>query len=71
MSAHVRKVREGSSVGALTVAEVSDEIRTSESQVLRLIHGGQLRAVKVGARKMIVLREDLLQFLHGENGGVA
>jgi excisionase family DNA binding protein len=73
MSAHVRKVRENrSSVGAMTIAEVGDELRSSESSVLRLIHDGQIRAVKVGARKMIVLKEDLLSFLRGgEKGGAA
>ena len=66
MSAHVRKTRENrSTLGALVVPEVADELRCSESQVLRLYHSGKLRGVKIGARKLIVLREDLLSFLRG------
>ncbi len=70
MGAHVRRTRENrSSIGALTIAEVGDELRSSESSVLRLIASGRLRAVRVGARKKIILREDLTMFLRGENSG--
>jgi excisionase family DNA binding protein len=66
MSPHVRKVRENrSTIGALTIAEVSDELRISESSVLRLVRSQRLRAISVGERKLIILREDLLKFLQG------
>jgi excisionase family DNA binding protein len=70
MSAHTTKPRENkSSVGALTIAEVADELRCGESTVLRLIESKRLRGVRIGARKLIVLREDLARFLHdGEDG---
>ena len=73
MSAHSnRKPRENhSSIGALTVREVADELRVGESTVLRLVGSGRLRGIRVGARKLIVLREDLLSFLHGGQDGVA
>jgi excisionase family DNA binding protein len=66
MSQHVRKVRENrSTIGALTIAEIADELRVSESSVLRLVKSGRLRAIYVGERKLIILREDLLKFLQG------
>jgi len=62
----VRKVRENrSTIGALTIAEIADELRVSESSVLRLVRSGRLRAISVGERKLIILREDLLKFLQG------
>ena len=71
MSPHVRKVRENrSTIGALTIAEVSDELRISESSVLRLVRSRRLRAISVGERKLIILREDLLKFLQ-ESGVTA
>lgn len=72
MSAHVTKPRENrSTIGALTVREVADELRIGESSVLRLISAGKLRGVRVGSRKLIVLREDLLRFLHDGQDGAA
>jgi excisionase family DNA binding protein len=66
MSPHVRKVRENrSTIGALTIAEIADELRVSESSVLRLVRSRRLRAISVGERKLIILREDLLKFLQG------
>jgi excisionase family DNA binding protein len=71
MSPHVRRVRENrSTIGALTIAEVSDELRISESSVLRLVRSRRLRAISVGERKLIILREDLLKFLQ-ESGATA
>jgi len=62
----VRKVRENrSTIGALTIAEIADELRVSESSVLRLVRSRRLRAISVGERKLIILREDLLKFLQG------
>jgi excisionase family DNA binding protein len=67
MAPHVRKKRENNStIGALIIAEVADELRCSETSVLRLIRNGQLRGVRIGTRKYIVLRDDLSRFLHGE-----
>ncbi len=64
-------VRENrSTIGALTIAEVSDELRISESSVLRLVRSRRLRAISVGERKLIILREDLLKFLQ-ESGVTA
>lgn len=40
----------------LTVAEVADQLRVSNMTVYRLIHGGELPAVRVG--KSYRLRED-------------
>ncbi|MGA2764636.1 MAG: helix-turn-helix domain-containing protein [Spirochaetia bacterium] len=66
MSIHVHRVRENrSTIGALTIAEVSDELRISESSVLRLVRSRRLRAISVGERKLIILREDMLKFLQG------
>ena len=71
MSPHVRRVRENrSTIGALTIAEVSEELRISESSVLRLVRSRRLRAISVGERKLIILREDLLKFLQ-ESGVTA
>jgi len=71
MSQHVRKVRENrSTIGALTIAEIADELRVSESSVLRLVRSGRLRAISVGERKLIILREDLLKFLQGSGATV-
>ena len=69
MSPHVRRVRENrSTIGALTIAEVSDELRISESSVLRLVRSRRLRAISVGERKLIILREDLLKVSSGIRG---
>jgi excisionase family DNA binding protein len=71
MSQHVRKVRENrSTIGALTIAEIADELRVSESSILRLVRRGRLRAISVGERKLIILREDLLKFLQGSGATV-
>ncbi len=37
----------------------------TESSVLRLVRSRRLRAISVGERKLIILREDLLKFLQG------
>jgi excisionase family DNA binding protein len=71
MSSHVHTVRENrSTIGALTIAEVADELRISESTVLRLVRSRRLRAISVGERKLIILREDLLKFLQGSGATV-
>ena len=47
----------------LTVAEVAAMMRVSKMTVYRLVHGGDLPAVRVG-RSFRVLEEDVNDYLH-------
>jgi excisionase family DNA binding protein len=49
----------------LTVAEVADVLRVSTMTVYRLIHNGELPAVRVG-RNYRVRRGDLLRYIEGQ-----
>lgn len=47
----------------LTVAEAADELAVTERFIRKLIAGGDLRAVKVGARVVRIRRSDLEDLL--------
>jgi excisionase family DNA binding protein len=51
-----------SSVKFLTVAEVAATMRVSKMTVYRLVHGGELPAVRVG-RSFRVTEEDVNEYL--------
>ena len=53
----------------LNVSEVADVLRISETTVYRLIQFGHLKAVHLGARRRVVSREVLDEFIRG--GGIA
>jgi excisionase family DNA binding protein len=55
-------------VKILTVPEVAEELRISETAVYRLIHRNQLKAINAGVRRRVVSREDLDAFIRA--GGV-
>jgi excisionase family DNA binding protein len=50
----------------LTVAEVAEQVRVSKMTVYRMIHSGELRAVRVG-RSFRVRREDWEDYLRRES----
>lgn len=49
----------------LTVAEIAGELKLNQQTVRNMIDRGQVRAVRVGARRVRVLRSDLDRFLAG------
>jgi len=55
-------------VEILTVPEVADELRISETAVYRLIANKHLNAVNAGVRRRVVSREELDEFIR--SGGV-
>ena len=55
-------------VQLLNVPEVAEELRISETAVYRLIKSGDLAAVKAGARRRVVSREALDDFIR--RGGI-
>jgi len=55
-------------VEILNVPEVADILRTSETQVYRLIKAGQLPSISLGTRRRVISREDLDEFIR--RGGV-
>ncbi|HMU35407.1 MAG TPA: helix-turn-helix domain-containing protein [Marmoricola sp.] len=54
--------RELSEVEFLTVAEVAQKMRVSKMTVYRLVHGGELPAVRVG-RSFRVSEDDVNEYL--------
>ena len=50
----------------LTVAEAAAEVRVSKMTVYRMIHSGELRAIRVG-RSFRVRREDWNDYLRRES----
>jgi excisionase family DNA binding protein len=56
-------------VEILTVPEIAEQLRISETQVYRLIHDGHLKAVNAGVRRRVVARAELDDFIR--RGGVA
>jgi excisionase family DNA binding protein len=47
----------------LTVPEIAKELRVSETQIYRLIKDGRLKKIPMGARRYVVTREHLDEFL--------
>jgi excisionase family DNA binding protein len=47
----------------LSVPEVADELRLSQTSVYRLMQSGELPHIKVGVRRYMVSREQLNTFL--------
>ena len=64
MSSPIVSERDLSELRLLTVAEVADRVRLSKMSVYRLIHAGQLPALKLGGSYR-VSQTALTRFLHG------
>lgn len=63
MSRTVNRTPSSSALGARYVWEVAADLLCSESQVCALIREGKLRARRIGKRRLIIMPEDVREYL--------
>jgi excisionase family DNA binding protein len=69
MSRTLNRTPSSSALGARYVWEVAADLLCSESQVCALIREGKLRARRIGKRRLIIMPEDVREYLERSRTG--
>ena len=69
MSRTMNRTPSSSALGARYVWEVAADLLCSESQVCALIREGKLRARRIGKRRLIIMPEDVREYLERSRTG--
>jgi len=69
VSRTLNRTPSSSALGARYVWEVAADLLCSESQVCALIREGKLRARRIGKRRLIIMPEDVREYLERSRTG--